>query len=260
MKIEIATRSVNAVAGRPALLFIHGGFHGAWCWDEHFLPWFAERGWPAHALSLRGHGGSEGREQIASWTLADYCSDVLGVVGEIGGPVVLIGHSMGGVIAQQCWARRKDIAGLALVASSPLRPSPSVVWRLFRERPVSFLRGQLLKDPEHLLRAMEPILFSPGLPQDRREAYRRQLCPESPKAVAEVFARPPPRVEEGDDRPVLVIAGAGDWSIPLSSHEQTRRAYDAPLEICPGAHDLMLDPEWRHTARTLETWLTRVFR
>ena len=37
----------SANAKRPSLLFIHGGFHGAWCWDEYLLPWFAARGWHA---------------------------------------------------------------------------------------------------------------------------------------------------------------------------------------------------------------------
>ncbi len=42
----------------PPLLFIHGAWHGAWCWDEHFLDFFANNGFHAVALSLRGHGNS----------------------------------------------------------------------------------------------------------------------------------------------------------------------------------------------------------
>jgi pimeloyl-ACP methyl ester carboxylesterase len=57
-------RAGEGRAGRPPLVFIHGGFAGAWCWDVHFLDWFATRGWECHAPSLRGHGESEGREDI----------------------------------------------------------------------------------------------------------------------------------------------------------------------------------------------------
>lgn len=31
------------------VLFVHGAWHGAWCWDEHFLDFFADKGigrWP----------------------------------------------------------------------------------------------------------------------------------------------------------------------------------------------------------------------
>ena len=40
------------------LLFVHGAWHAAWCWDEHFLGYFADRGYRAVALSFRGHGDS----------------------------------------------------------------------------------------------------------------------------------------------------------------------------------------------------------
>jgi non-heme chloroperoxidase len=54
-------------AGKPVrqpLLFIHGAFAGGWMWTETFMPFLAEAGHPCYALSLRGHGGSSGREHI----------------------------------------------------------------------------------------------------------------------------------------------------------------------------------------------------
>ena len=42
--IEVIDR--GQVGGKhPApLLFVHGAWHAAWCWDEHFLSYFADRG------------------------------------------------------------------------------------------------------------------------------------------------------------------------------------------------------------------------
>lgn len=60
-----------------------------------FLDWFAERGWPVHAISLRGHGGSEGHEMLGQWGVDHYVADVMQVIDEIGEAPVLIGHSMG---------------------------------------------------------------------------------------------------------------------------------------------------------------------
>jgi pimeloyl-ACP methyl ester carboxylesterase len=49
----------HARSDRPTpLLFVHGAWHGAWCWDEYFLDFFAGRGYRALAVSLRGHGNS----------------------------------------------------------------------------------------------------------------------------------------------------------------------------------------------------------
>jgi pimeloyl-ACP methyl ester carboxylesterase len=58
------------------LLFVHGGWHGAWCWDEHFLDFFADRGFRAAAVSVRGHGRSPLSQPRHSCSLADYLDDV----------------------------------------------------------------------------------------------------------------------------------------------------------------------------------------
>jgi len=95
MKIELISRPPTSRQKDHNLLFIHSAFHGAWCWDEYFLDWFNVRGWSAHALSLRGHGQSDGADTIKQWSLLDYEEDVRGVIAELEGPITLIGHSMG---------------------------------------------------------------------------------------------------------------------------------------------------------------------
>jgi pimeloyl-ACP methyl ester carboxylesterase len=68
------------------LLFVHGASIAAWCWDEHFLDFFASRGYRAAALSLRGHGASTLSKPLNSCSLADYVDDVTAVVGKLGFP------------------------------------------------------------------------------------------------------------------------------------------------------------------------------
>src|SRR5512147_764465 len=80
------------------LLFIHGMMHGAWCWDVHFLDYFAQHGFAAHAVNLRGHGNSEGREALRWTRISDYVEDLANAVRQLPSPPVLIGHSMGGFI------------------------------------------------------------------------------------------------------------------------------------------------------------------
>jgi pimeloyl-ACP methyl ester carboxylesterase len=41
------------------------GWHGAWCWDEHFLDFFAEHGFRAAAVSLRAHGKSATSQRLS---------------------------------------------------------------------------------------------------------------------------------------------------------------------------------------------------
>jgi len=258
VQLELISRAGSSAGSRPALLFIHGAFHGAWCWDEHYLPYFRDQGWAAHALSLRGHGGSDGADGITAWTLADYADDVVAAMERIGAPVILVGHSMGGVIAQQVWRREPArVAGMVLLASSPLRADPGVILRLLMKNPVSLILGQIAQDPKRLRKAMTPFFLSPDLPQADKERYHALLSLESPKAVAEVFSRDRPQALEGDTRPVLVVAGRDDWSIPLKAHKVFVETYGAEFAVCPGYHGLMLDPHWRTGAERIAAWLER---
>ena len=64
LSLEVVSRYPSKGKRCTPLLFVHGAFSAAWIWSEHFLDWFSERGWPVHAVSLRGHGGSEGHESL----------------------------------------------------------------------------------------------------------------------------------------------------------------------------------------------------
>jgi pimeloyl-ACP methyl ester carboxylesterase len=64
MKLEVTTRTPTGEPRPTPLLFVHGAYCAAWVWDRHFLPFFADRDYEAHALSLRGHGASEGHELL----------------------------------------------------------------------------------------------------------------------------------------------------------------------------------------------------
>ena len=64
----------------PPLLFVHGAYCAAWVWEEYFLPWFAQRGWNATAISLEGHGDSRGHAWLAALGIDDFARNVHAVV------------------------------------------------------------------------------------------------------------------------------------------------------------------------------------
>src|SRR5512145_2483916 len=99
--MEMITQTPTTDARPTPILFVHGMFHAAWCWAENFLPFFAQHGYTAHALNLRGHGGSEGREHLRWTPLASYVADVAQAVEQMERPPILVGHSMGGFVVQK---------------------------------------------------------------------------------------------------------------------------------------------------------------
>jgi pimeloyl-ACP methyl ester carboxylesterase len=118
LQLELICRRPRQETKAIPLLFVHGAFCGAWVWDEHFLPFFAAQGYTAYALSLRGHGASEGHEQLQEASLKDYVDDVGEVIARLDRVPALIGHSLGGVVVQS-YLRHHAIPGAVLMASGP---------------------------------------------------------------------------------------------------------------------------------------------
>ena len=117
-QLEIIEATPPKVRGARPLLFVHGAFIGAWCWAEHFLPYFAKHGFRACAVSLSGHGRSPGRERLDWLSIADYVNDLEQAVSRVGGDPILIGHSMGGFVVQK-YLERASAPGVVLMASVP---------------------------------------------------------------------------------------------------------------------------------------------
>ena len=138
MHLGMITQTPTIAAHSTPLLFVHGMFHAAWCWAEHFLPFFAQHGYTAHALSLRGHGGSEGRERLRWTPLASYVADVAQAVEQLERPPILVGHSMGGLVVQKYLESHEVPAAVLLGSPSPqglLRAS----LRIARQNPPDFI-------------------------------------------------------------------------------------------------------------------------
>ncbi|CAN1122578.1 hypothetical protein LINPERPRIM_LOCUS2801 [Linum perenne] len=55
-KRNLATADdISAESGNnPPLVFVHGSYHAAWCWAEHWLPFFSSSGFDCYAISLLG--------------------------------------------------------------------------------------------------------------------------------------------------------------------------------------------------------------
>jgi pimeloyl-ACP methyl ester carboxylesterase len=121
-RLEVLSRAPARPRNAPPLLFVHGAWHGAWCWDEHFLGYFSQLGFSAHAVSLRGHGESEGKERLRFARLSDFVEDLEQTVDALPATPVLIGHSMGGFVVQKYLERRRAPLAVLLASIPPGGP------------------------------------------------------------------------------------------------------------------------------------------
>lgn len=257
MQLEVITARPQGAARPTPVLFVHGAWHGAWCW-ERFLPHFASHGYVAHALSLRGHAGSEGHAGLRWHSPAhDYVADVAAVVAELGRPPVLVGHSMGGYVVQK-YLETRDAAAAILLAPVPVSGILGFVLRSLRRRPWPLLKAQIALDTWHIIGTPElarEAFFSPEISADELARHYARLQAESIRAELDMLALALPRPRRGPT-PMLVLGAANDNIFSAAEVEATARAHAAELEIFPAmAHDMMLEPAWQAVADRIIAWL-----
>ena len=237
---------------RPPILLIHGMFGGAWQW-ERYQSLLAERGYETHAINLRGHHGSRPVADIGKVTLAQFVDDALEVADTLDRPIVM-GHSMGGLIAQKV-AERGRTRALVLVASAPPRWIPPVSWLLLRKQ-LKYMRALLLFEPLLPKRADADVLMFNRTPLPDRDEQYPQLVPESGRAGFElsvgVEAVHAPRITA----PVLVLTGTDDrFVVPRVAHALANK-YRATLKVYPSfAHHIIVEPGWEKPCEDIVHWL-----
>jgi len=257
MKLEIISKHpIDSLHPTP-LLFIHGMMHGAWCWDVHFLDYFAQHGFAAHAVNLRGHGNSEGRERLRWTRIADYVEDVANAARHLPRPPIFIGHSMGGFIIQK-YLEEHDAPGAVLLSSPPHVGLLSTIFRIARRRPFAFVKANLTLSLLPVIATPElarEAFFSADCPDEQLRAYWRLMQDESYRALLDMVALDLPTAGKVKT-PLLILGAARDNMLKRSEIEATARAYYTQSEIIPDvAHDSMLEPRWQTVAERILVWL-----
>lgn len=257
MKLEIIKEDPVSPVRFTPILFVHGMSHAAWCWAEHFLPYFARHGYVSHALSLRGHGGSEGRERLRWTSLNEYVSDVAQAAARMERPPVLVGHSMGGMVVQK-YLQSHAAPAAVLLASAPPQGVLQSTLRVALRHPLVFMKANLMMSMFPLVSApplVREALFSADMPEDKVMSYSSRLQDESYRAYLDMMGLSLPRPERVKT-PILVMGAAADRLISPHEVEATARAYHTQAEVFPDmAHDMMLEARWQTVADRILEWL-----
>ena len=238
--------------GLPPILCIPGGYHGAWCWDL-WMQDFAAAGIAAAALEPRGKGTLE-PEARPDTSIEDYARDAVEAAGLLGTPVVLMGHSLGGLVAMRAAMRLPEIAGLLLIAPSPPGNMPGAA-------PVPLVpEGTPLPPP-----AAQVVVdrYLGGVRPSQVEHYLAALSPESPRVLNDRYAL---RVEVDPARlagvPTLVIeAGRDDAERhpPGQDAAIARFLGGAHLLLPEAPHCMMLAPWAAAGAAAVIAWHRATF-
>lgn len=257
MQLEVISKHPLESQHPTPLLFVHGMMHGAWCWDVHFLGYFAHHAFAAYAVNLRGHGNSEGRGNLRWTRIADYVEDVANAVRQLPGSPILIGHSMGGFVIQK-YLEDHDAVGAVLLSSPPPAGLLGTTLRIARRRPFVFAKVNLTLSLLPVIATPElarEAFFSADLPDDQLLAYWKLMEDESYRAFLDMVALDLPKPAKVKT-PLLVLGAARDNMLKPREIEATARAYNTQAEIIDDvAHSSMLESGWQAVAERILVWL-----
>ncbi|MFC0389688.1 alpha/beta hydrolase [Muricoccus vinaceus] len=231
-------------AGTPhltRLILLHGAACGPWIWGDGFAQRLAAAGHPCTAVTLQGA------------TLSDRVGTVRAALEQ--GPAVLVGHSLGALIAQRLLDDPR-VRGAALMAPVP----PEGLWwsnaHLAASNPALWGEVARLTGSGEPSPALARGLFGPGMDQGAAMLHAAKLRDESPAALME--AQMPQPVTPGwiHGRPVLVLGAEHDRLIPRDAMERCAGWHGVAARVLPGVgHLMMLDAGWELAADRIAAWV-----
>lgn len=249
-------------SARPPIVFIHG----MWCSPEVFDPYrkfFTDLGYECHVPPLRHHAEQkQPLEAVGRLSILDYANDLEAFIRTLPQKPIIIGHSMGGLLAQVLCARDLVDKAVLLCPASPagihaLKPS---VLKTFIG---VMARWAFWRKPQKLSPATARYaLFNRLSGQTAQDAYL-QMRYESGRAAFEIGMwlidpNKATRVNPAEvTQPLLVVSGEDDRITPASINKKVAARYRHAEYRCypKHAHWLISEPGWEVIARDVADWL-----
>ncbi len=258
--LELIFVEADAPRRTTPLLFLHGAHAGAWCWAEHFMPWFAARGWDTYAVSLLGHGESPGADYLDALSIDNYVDDLHKTIASLPRTPVVIGHSMGGFVLQK-YLEHTRLPGAALLCSVPPGGLAGAALGLAMQRPGLLVDlGRLAGGTAVGSRDLVEAMFHKPIPEALIARYFGLMRGESQRAIWDMLGFNLPRIRQEHCGHMFVLGTREDRLIPQSAIHQTAIAWNVqPVLVDDIGHGFMLEPGWETVAQALTDWIEARF-
>jgi pimeloyl-ACP methyl ester carboxylesterase len=245
-------RALPANRSGPPVLFVHGYFVDGTVWSQ-WLPFFAARGMTAYAINLRGRSGSRPGTSLGHASMEDFADDASQIARDVGAAAV-VGHSMGGLIAQKL-AERGDVKTAVLITPAPPRGitvlSPRVALLQLK-----YLPSILMSRPVHPGRDDLRKVVLNRVPSKQQDELLKRMLPDSGRAGRDMSITGFPVDASRVRCPMLVVAAENDKFIPPQIVARIAKRYDATLRTEPDhGHMVIVEPGWESLAADVERWI-----
>ncbi|MFY9969387.1 MAG: alpha/beta hydrolase [Roseiarcus sp.] len=252
------------------IVFMHGAFMTPVCW-EHWLPWFEARGyrcsapaWPGRDRPVEALRAPHPDPELGRLTLGAVVGRFAEAIDALEQKPILIGHSIGGLVARILLGRGAAAAGAAIhsTLSGAVLPISRSYWRSNWAMIGPFADAGT---PKALTFEEFQQTFANSLaPEAQRAAFDRYVVPESRRVARDArgdagridFARAHP--------PLLMTAGTLDRVVParLSFNSFSRyrqRGSITEFRAFDGRdHMVIVEPGWEEVADFVAHWLEKL--
>ena len=240
IKPRLTRSGPDPARARAEVLLIHGAWAGAFCFAD-LAPAIAREGFGVNCLELPGHG--EDRWDLpASTSLRDYADIARRAAAGLGRPV-LVGHSMGGWLAQKV-LEVVDLPAVFLAPAPGKGVGLSVSARLLARHLKPALRVFQGRQPRvQDLPLIRKIFFGEHSKMDLEELLPN-MAPEPPLVVLELMLGLVRATPPKGKAPRLLVAGAKDPFLPLAGAQNLARNLGARLAVLPDyPHALFMEDD-----------------
>ncbi|MDQ7821242.1 MAG: alpha/beta hydrolase [Candidatus Eremiobacteraeota bacterium] len=249
----------------PVLFMIHGMWGAGWHWDR-YREVFQARGFSCETPTLRYHDRDPHGipdERLGTTSLLDYAADLEEQIRRLGEAPVIIGHSMGGLLAQILASRG---LGRALVLLTPAPPSGILVFspQVAASFSSIFTKWGFWRKPVRQTFAEAARSIMGRLtPEEQQEGYGR-FGYESGRAVFEIglWYLDRKRASSVDETkvkcPVFIVGCLEDRITPASMVRKIAGKYGELAtyrEFPHNAHWVLGEPGWEVIAAAVADWI-----
>jgi non-heme chloroperoxidase len=247
---------------KPPVVMIHGAFCGPWSL-KGLQERFEAAGYCVIVPCLRFHDSARPPAALGTTGLADYTADLEDEVAALGEAPILVGHSMGGLLAQMLAARIKIAALILLAPSPPWGVAPTTLFEIGAAQAMHL-------HPGYWNRVLEPsrdVALAHSLdklPKHMRDDVFGRFVPESGRATFEIMNwgldlnQASAVAADKIQAPLLFLTGSEDRINPPSTVERVAALYKdrASHEVLEGmGHWLIGEPGWEKLAVRALDWL-----
>ena len=110
------------------IILIHGAWHGSWCWQKIIPLLLEQQGRIVLAPNLPGHQPNDRSDQKI--TLQSYINCIVSIIDQQSQPVMLVGHSMAGMLIAQVAELRPQLIGKLIFLNAYLPSNEDSVFSL----------------------------------------------------------------------------------------------------------------------------------